>query len=260
MAERIDSLHISGYRIIQDDKSFCYGIDAVLLSNFALKSIDTALKKQEQAGRIFDLGTGNAIIPILLSAQASHPLDITALEYQEKSADRARRSVGLNTFLPLTCIEVVQGDIKNIPQMFDSGVADFVVSNPPYMKTSCGRQSPNMENMIARQEIFCNLNDVVLGASHLLKEGGKFFMIHRPERLNEIFDSLKTHRFKSVCWRLVCPFKGDSPTMVLISAECGKTEVFELEKTQATDLVIYERKDGRTREYTAEVKKIYLRD
>ncbi|WP_147613607.1 tRNA1(Val) (adenine(37)-N6)-methyltransferase [Treponema pectinovorum] len=270
MAERIDSLHLPDYRIIQDDKTFCYGIDAVLLSNFVLKNTSFNLSSPNEnlqrtdegesnfsTTKIFDLGTGNAIIPILLAAQSIAPLKITGLEYQKKIADMANRSVQLNNFSSKTSIQIVHGDIKNIPNLFKENLADIVVSNPPYVKPSCARQSSNTEKMIARQEIFCTLDDVILGAAHLLKENGKFFMIHRPLRLQEIFDSLKKNGFDDVQYQFVCPFKEHKPTMVLVRATFIDKKIYKITKTQLPPLVVYEKKNSRV-EYTDEVRKIYF--
>ncbi|WP_149554482.1 tRNA1(Val) (adenine(37)-N6)-methyltransferase [Treponema pectinovorum] len=269
MAERIDSLHLPDYRIIQDDKTFCYGIDAVLLSNFVLKNASFNLSSPNEnlqrtaegesnfsTTKIFDLGTGNAIIPILLAAQSFAPLKITGLEYQEKIWDMANRSVQLNNFSPETCIQIVHGDIKNIPNLFKKSLADIVVSNPPYVKLSCARQSSNTEKMIARQEIFCTLDDVILGAAHLLKENGKFFMIHRPQRLQEIFDSLKKNGFDDVQYQFVCPFKEHKPTMVLVCATFIDKKIYKITKTQLPSLVVYKEKNSKA-EYTEEIQKIY---
>ena len=117
--ERIDDLNCKGYRIIQHAKKFCFGMDAVLLANYA---------KAKPGERVLDLGTGTGIIPILMAAktQAEH---FSALEIQEESAEMASRSVELNQLQER--ISVVNGDIKEASALFGKGVFDVVTTNPP---------------------------------------------------------------------------------------------------------------------------------
>lgn len=119
--ERVDDLHRNGYRLIQDPKRFCFGVDAVLLSGFA------AAKKGD---KVLDLGTGTGIIPILMSAktQAAH---FSALEIQPESAEMARRSVLLNDLQDK--IDIVEGDIKKAAEIFKPSYFDVITTNPPYM-------------------------------------------------------------------------------------------------------------------------------
>lgn len=280
MAQRLDRLHIDGFSIFQDGEKFCYGIDAVLLADFALRgasavkgasSVEGEASGKEQSAvkgggkngrsfRFFDLGCGNGIIPILLAAKTSGDVKITGIEIQPDVAAMARRSVEINGLEGR--IEVLEGDIKNIAAEFEKGCADAVVSNPPYMLVSEGRQSSNFSRMAARQEILCCLEDVVRAADFLLAEGGQFFMIHRPQRLEEIFALLEKFRFGKVFWREVKPLESRDATMVLVRAEKrwgqdGWQEGSALEKCRLEDLVIYE--SSSPRRYTAEVFEIYGR-
>ena len=119
--ERIDELQRNGYRIIQKTNGFCFGMDAVLLSGFA------SVKPGEKA---LDLGTGTGIIPILLEAktEGSH---FTGLEIQAEMAEMASRSVALNRLEEK--VSIVQGDIKEVPTLFEKASFDVVTTNPPYM-------------------------------------------------------------------------------------------------------------------------------
>ena len=180
--ERIDDLQRNGYQIIQNEEKFCFGMDAVLLSGYA---------KVKKGETVLDLGTGTGIIPLLLSAktEASH---LTALEIQEESADMARRSVALNGLSEK--ISVVTGDIKEATKLFGKATFDVVTSNPPYMTDQHGLKNPNMPKAIARHEVLCSLEDVVREASGVLKPNGRFYMVHRPFRLAEIFEQLKSKK------------------------------------------------------------------
>ncbi len=248
MAERIDKIHIKGYSIIQDKSAFCYGIDAVLLADFALK-----MQQTKNCTTFVDLGCGNGIIPILLCAQKKE-LSGSGLEIQPKMADMARRSVELN-FLS-NKIKIVEGDIKKTEQYFEKACADFVTSNPPYMIVSRGRQSENSAKMIARQELLCNLGDVVNSARFLLKEDGSFCMIHRAERKEEIFSCLKKNGFNDILWQEVRPNEKKASVLILICAHLKKIGIEAEKIKKLKELIIYDC-DGN---YTAEVKKIYGRN
>ncbi|WP_443738056.1 tRNA1(Val) (adenine(37)-N6)-methyltransferase [Treponema sp.] len=261
MAERLDKLHLDGYSILQDKKKFCYGVDAVLLADFALKNTKNRIKSFE-ANKDFlfiDLGTGNGIIPILLAAKTGSRVKIQGIEIQAEIAEMAYRSVKINSLEER--IEILEGDIKKIPQTLKGGFAQAVVSNPPYMIVSQGRQSDNFAKMVARQEILCCLEDVVRAADFLLEDGGSFFMIHRARRLKDIFFELEKFDFKNIFWQSVKPFKEKDATMVLIMAkknlaQKNKTEVFGGdEKIQLEDLIIYD-EEGK---YTQKILEIYGR-
>ncbi len=228
--ERVDSLHVGGLKIIQNRNFFCFGMDAVLLSDFAFRRIDF---KAENL-KILDLCSGNAIVPVLLCGKiknfdfgnqvfSNSNVHFSALEIQGEIADMARRSVLLNSFEDK--ISVKNGDLREIENLYASDSFDAVTCNPPYILPSKGRQSLNKAKMIARQEICCSLNDVLRAAFYVLKDGGSFFMVHRPERFEEIVSSLKSSGFKVKNFRLVKPFENDNAKMVLLycvaEKKCG---------------------------------------
>ena len=169
--ERIDDLQRNHYGIIQRKGTFCFGMDAVLLSGFAV------VKPGEKA---LDLGTGTGIIPILLEAK-TEGRHFTGLEIQEESADMARRSVKYNHLEEK--VEIVTGDIKEAGSRFALASFDVVTSNPPYMNEGGGLVNPFAAKAIARHEILCSLEDVVAAAARLLRPLGRVYMIHRPHRL-----------------------------------------------------------------------------
>lgn len=155
--ERIDDLQRNGYRIIQNKKKFCFGMDAVLLSGFA---------QVKPGERVLDLGTGTGIIPILLEAkyEGKH---YTGLEIQEDMAEMAARSVVLNGLEEK--ISIVEGDIRKAGEIFGLSVFDVVTSNLPYMNDSHGLKNPVLPKAIARHEVLCTLEDVVREAAWLLR-------------------------------------------------------------------------------------------
>lgn len=238
-SERIDTLKTSGFRVIQEEKRFCFGIDAILLADFA---------KVRNNEKVCDLGTGTGIIPILLAAKNSS-LKIDALEIQSESADMAKRSVFLNNLDEK--INIVEGDIKTACEYFSKNTYDAITSNPPYMIAEHGEGNGNDEKTIARHEVLCTLDDVVRAASELLKSQGRFYMIHKPFRLAEIMSVMMKYKFEPKRMRLCYPYVDKEPTMVLIEGvKCAKSRI-----TVEPPLIVYEK----TGEYTKEIEEIYSR-
>lgn len=235
--ERLDDLERNGYKIIQNDKTFCFGMDAVLLSGFA------NVKPGEKA---LDLGTGTGIIPILLKAKTKGE-HFTGLEIQEASADMARRSVFYNHLEEQ--ISIVQGDIKEAHTLFDAASFDVITSNPPYMTGNHGLVNPDMPKAIARHEILCTLDDVIGQASRLLRPGGRFYMVHRPFRMAEIMTKMTAHRLEPKRMRLVYPFVDKEPNMVLIEGLKGGKPRITVEKP----LIVYKEPGV----YTDEIYDVY---
>ena len=234
--ERIDDLQ-NGYYVIQDPDKFCFGMDAVLLSGFA------KVKKGETA---LDLGTGTGIIPILLKTKTNGK-HFTGLEIQKECADMAGRSVRYNHLED--DVEIVRGDIKEAAEIFGAASFDVVTSNPPYMIGQHGLRNPDMPKAIARHEVLCNLEDVVSQASKVLKERGRFYMVHRPFRLPEIMTKMCAYGIEPKRMRLVYPYIDKEPNMVLIEGMKGGNPRMQVEPP----LVVYQ-KDG---SYTEELLALY---
>ena len=203
--ERLDDLQLKGYEIIQDPKRFCFGIDAVLLSNFA---------KVKPGERVLDLGTGTGILPILLEGKTkgSH---FTGLEIQEESADMARRSVAYNRLEDK--IDIVTGDIKEAATIFPPASFDVITTNPPYMLNQHGLKNEGDAKTIARHEILCTLDDILRESEKILADSkGRFYMIHKPFRLAEIMAKMCQYRIEPKRIQFVHPYIDKEPTMVLI--------------------------------------------
>lgn len=234
--ERVDDLQ-NGCYIIQDPQKFCFGIDAVLLSDF------TKVRKGEH---VLDMGTGTGIIPILLRVKTPGR-HFTGLEIQEECAEMAARSIRYNRFEDT--MRIVQGDIREAAEIFGAASFHVVTSNPPYMIAEHGKQNPNLPKAIARHEVKCTLEDLVREASRVLKEKGRFYMVHRPFRLAEIMNVLIKYRLEPKRMRLVHPFADKEPNMVLIEGIKGANSRITVERP----LIVYEKPGV----YTEEVRKIY---
>lgn len=235
--ERLDDLHRNGYKIIQNPNKFCFGMDAVLLAGFA---------NVKEKNKVLDLGTGTGIIPILLEGRnkGGH---FTGLEIQEESADMARRSVKGNSLEEK--IDIVTGDIKEASKIFGAASFDVVTSNPPYMNHNHGLVNPNQPKAIARHELLCSLEDVIREASKVLKQNGRFIMVHRPFRLAEIIEVMKRYKLEPKRMKFVHPYINKEPNMVLIEALKGGNPMVKIE----APLIVYKEENV----YTDEIFHIY---
>ena len=235
--ERIDDLQINGYKIIQHPDKFCFGMDAVLLSSFAM------VKEGERA---LDLGTGTGILPILLEAKTEGE-HFYGLEIQPESAEMANRSVLLNGLEEK--IEIIEGDIKEATAIFGKGKMDVVTSNPPYMTNHHGLKNPNDAKAIARHELLCTLDDVVRETAAVLKPRGRCYFVHRPKRLVEIFEAMRKYRIEPKRMRLVYPYVDKEPNMVLVEGVRGGGAQLTVE----APLIVYDNPG----QYTDEIYEIY---
>ena len=168
---RTDDLQ-NGYKIMQDEDGFCFGTDAVLLSDFA------KIKKGET---VIDICCGNGIIPILLNAKYS-PAHITGIEIQTAVAELAKRNMELNEF---DNVKIICDNLKNAHNHIAKPV-DVITCNPPYTPVGGGKTNPADTKIIARHEVMCTLDDIMECVGRNLKFGGRFYMVHKPERTGEI--------------------------------------------------------------------------
>lgn len=235
--ERVDDLQRNGLKLIQDPGRFCFGMDAVLLSGFA---------KVKPGEMCLDLGTGTGIIPLLLSAKTKGE-HFTGLEIQPESADMASRSVRLNQLEER--LSIVTGDIKEASNLFGASSFDVITTNPPYMIGQHGLKNPESAKAIARHEVLCNLEDILRESSRLLRPQGRFYMVHRPFRLAEIFCRMVEYHIEPKRMQLVYPYVDKEPNMVLIEGARGGRSRLTIEKP----LIVYKEPGV----YTDEIYDIY---
>ncbi len=238
--ERLDDLERDGLYIIQNPTRFCFGIDAVLLSDFV---------EFKNGAKILDMGTGTGIIPLLLSKghkSGRTPGFIDALEIQKTSADSAIRSVRGNNLSHL--IKVTEGDLCSASEIYGHNKYDVVTINPPYMKFD-NLQNATDDLTISRHEVKCTLEDICRESARVLKFNGHLFMIHKPERLAEIFEQMMLHHLEPKKLRFVHPYVDKPPTMVLIDARLGGNH----ELKTLPPLIVYKEKNV----YSDEILKIY---
>ncbi|WP_062107811.1 tRNA1(Val) (adenine(37)-N6)-methyltransferase [Bacillus niameyensis] len=203
--ERLDYLLAENLRIIQSPSVFSFSLDAVLLARFAYLPI--------QKGKVVDLCSGNGVIPLLLSNRTK--ADLIGVEIQERLYDMAIRSVEYNGLQKQ--IEMIHGDLKDMPPVLGLNQYDVVTCNPPYFPSkSPDIMNPNEHLAIARHEIYCTLEDVIRVSSQLLKQGGKAAFVHRPERLMDILSLMREFRLEPKRLRFVYPKLGKEANTILI--------------------------------------------
>lgn len=224
--ERLDDLQLSGYEIIQDPERFCFGVDAVLLTDFV---------KVKPGERVLDLGTGTGVIPILLEAKTQGRY-FAGLEIQEESADMARRSVAYNHISEK--VHIVTGDIKEAAEIFKTASFDVITTNPPYMLNNHGLKNAGDARTIARHEVLCTLEDILRESAKILPESkGRFYMVHRPFRLIEILNKMCQYKIEPKRLQFVHPYVDKEPTMVLIEGMKGGKPRVRIEPP----IIMYER-------------------
>ncbi|MFC4768520.1 tRNA1(Val) (adenine(37)-N6)-methyltransferase [Effusibacillus consociatus] len=239
LGERLDDLMTKGLYLIQSEEVFSFSMDAVLLAHYA------SVRPND---RVLDLGTGNGVIPILLTTRTRYPLKrIVGLELQERLADMARRSVEGNKLDDL--IDIVRGDLREAVSLFGAGQFDLVTCNPPYLPVGQGDPNANEHVRIARHEMTCTLHDAVKAAGQMTKSGGKAAFVHRPDRLADLLYEMRCAKLEPKRMRLVYPRISQKPSIILVEAiKNGKPDL-----KIDPPLIVY----GEDGKWTEEVEAIY---
>lgn len=209
--ERIEDLGLKKLKIIQNPDYFCFGMDAVLLSWFVSKHMKGSLD-------IIDLGTGTGIIPLLLYGR-TQAKSITGLEIQEPLVEMARRSMAINRLT--SQIKIIHGDIKNPGIEVLPNHYDVVVSNPPYMRVDGGLKNAQATKTISRHEILCSIEDILVFSKRMLKDRGRLFLVHRPERLGDIIFLMREYKIEVKNLQFVYPSINKEANLILIEGRKG---------------------------------------
>ena len=239
--ERIDEVN-EHIRLIQKKDDLTFGTDAFLLASY--------MKAQKNASAA-ELGSGTGIISLLCAARNkfSH---IYAFEVQEDFALLTRRNVSLNSLDDK--ISTTRADIRNISSADTCGELDVVFSNPPYMLTSSGKRNLSDAKNIARHEVCGSIFDFCASARRLLKHGGKFYCVWRPDRLAELIAACKENKLEPKTLTFVHADENTPPSMILLCAVKGGAESLKI----SPPLILHTPYSGESsRELTKKAQKIY---
>ena len=196
------------YYIVQNTDMFNFSLDSVLLPNFA--TINTNVKN------ILDIGCGNAPIPLILSTKTN--ANIIGVEIQKEVYELALKSVRINNLE--SRIKIINGDINEIYDSFETETFDIITCNPPFFKVSDGSNFNDSDyKTIARHEIKLNLDQIFKISKKLLKNNGNIVMVHRPERLVDIITSMKKYNIEPKRIQFVYPKKDKDANILLIEGK-----------------------------------------
>lgn len=236
--ERIDDLQYKELKIIQNKKGFRFGIDSILLVDFA--------KDIKKNAKVLDLGTGTGIIPTLLCGKTQLS-EVIGIEIQEEVYEMAQRSIKLNNLN--NKFHIINDNILNLTKYFEKNTFDVVVTNPPYKKNESGIKNEDERKLISRHEIKAKLEDFIKVSKDMLKDKGEMYIVYRPERLVDLLTTMRKYKIEPKKLKFVYSNVDSVSKLVLVQGIKNGKSFLKLEK----NLYIYN-KNG---EYTDEVLKIY---
>ena len=227
------------YKILQKIDHYSMSTDSFLLPYFA--NVPKSSKK-----KIIELCSGNGGISIILREKSQAQIEM--LEIQEDFVELSRRSIELNK---LTGINVKNGDIKKIKDYYKPSSFDYVICNPPYFPVkNMPNQREKFNHNISRHEILCNLSDVIKSIKYLLKQNGKFSLVHRTYRISDIISECEKNSLAIKRIRFVYSKESsDNSKIVLVEGSISNVSDIKVEQP----LYIYKEDDT----YTEEMKKVY---
>ncbi|MBQ3011437.1 MAG: tRNA1(Val) (adenine(37)-N6)-methyltransferase [Oscillospiraceae bacterium] len=233
-----DELWPGGPKFHQAEYGFKLGTDSVLLAHFT---------NPARAKRVLDLGCGAGVLTVLTAYKATRA-EVFGIEIQPESAEVCRRNMAANGFAPE---RILEGDLREHRRLFEAGSFDLVISNPPYFTAKSGYTAPDEKRATARDERTCSMDDLCKAAGYLVKWGGAFTVVHRPERLSELLCTLTKYGLEPKRLRLVSHKAASAPNLILVEARRGGKPGLSIEPP-----LILAKDDGSD---TEEIKKIYHR-
>lgn len=233
-----DLVYFNNLKIVQNKDFFNFSLDSVLLPNFAIVNNNTK--------RILDLCTGNAPIPIILSRKTNS--EIIGVELQEKIYNLALKSIKINNLE--NQIKIINKDINDIYDMYETDTFDLITCNPPYFKyKNDSLINDNTEKSLARHEIAMKLEDIFNISKKLLKNGGSLCIVHRTDRLIEIIDLMKKYNIEPKRIQFIYPKENSESNLVLIDGRKNGNVGLKILKP----LIVHNNDNS----YTEEVLKIF---
>lgn len=236
-----DILGYKDRKIFQDDRYFSFSLDSVMLANF----VNIRMRDK----KILDLGTGNAIIPLILSLRTNKK--IVGVEIQNNLVQLAKKSVKYNNLEEQ--ITIINSDMKDYRIDGDDDLYDIITCNPPYFKVDNNKTTNlTLEKTIARHEVKITLSDVFSVSKKLLKAKGIFALVHRSERLLEILNLFRDNDIEPKRLQFVYEKLKKSPTLVLIEGVKNAKPGLKVE----SPFVLYDEKGNMTEEYSNLLKEV----
>lgn len=229
-----DILGYNDLKIFQDDECFAFSLDSVMLANFA------TIRLRDK--NILDLGCGNGVIPLILSLRTDKL--IVGVEIQKQLADMANMSIDYNNLSEQ--IKIVNSDMKDYVNDENSEKFDLITCNPPYFKVNEKNYfNLSMQKLIARHEVKITLSDVFCVSKKLLKNNGNLAIVHRPERLLEIFDLFRNNKIEPKRLKFVYEKTSKESTLVLIEGQKNGKPGLKIENP----LILFNEDGSMTKEY-----------
>ena len=205
------------FKIIQKVGGYKYGEDTILL----FKLFQASLNKKNI--KLLDIGTGNGILPILLSDN-EFLSELVGIDIQKENIDRANKALQLNKIK-----KNIQFECMDIREYKKSNYFDVIISNPPYMDDNGKKINENEHKAISRHEIKLSLNELISNAKRLLKPIGLLYFIHRTHRLVEIIKALDKNNFSIKKIIFIYSAQNNKSTMMFVEAIKGKKVKIEIE-------------------------------
>lgn len=227
---KLDYIPKTNIKMLHVDKSYTFGVDSIILLDFA---------KMKKNKNLIDIGSGSGILS--LGANEYYNLKkVYAIEIQKEKANLLKENLNINNIYN---VEIVNKDLNNVD--LGSNLIDYIITNPPYYKITDNIRNKNEEFLISRQEKYLKLENIFDFANKTLKDRGKLFMIHKPERMVEIFN--KSGNLKPKRIRFVQSTYNKKPQFILIEFVKNANDGIKIEDP----LIIYENST-----YTEEMKRI----
>lgn len=202
--ESLDDLILGNLKVFQPRQGYRFSLDAVLLAHFPA---DTRIRQ------VIELGSGSGVVSLLMAWRAPQAR-ITAIEVQPAMVGRSRRSVILNGLQEQ--IDIIEADIRETEKILPGGIAELVLSNPPFWRKGEGKVSHDPEEAVARHEIMLDLPELVEKGAYLLLPGGKIDIIHRADRLDEAMELFRSYKIPVRRLRFIHSFRERAARLVLI--------------------------------------------
>ena len=216
----IDELWRGGPRFREKKGVYRVGTDSILLAHFV------GFSQSKKKKRVMDLGCGSGVIAILLACDNDRLL-VDGVDIQPDAVSCATENVALSGLADR--VNIIEGDLRHHREFMLTGAYDHVVANPPYYAPRSGRQSGDVSRATARSEELCSIDDVCTAASYLLRWGGSFSLVHKPQRLADIFRALNGSGLEPKRIRFVQNKRSSPPSLVLIESRRGGNPSLKIE-------------------------------